>query len=446
MLTRRTTLLSLTALAAAPQALAQTGPHGSRAEVEALKRFTEATHPRGAQLAGEAAWNAYWSAFAARADGLNFATYAMGLKACIAQLRDGHSTIPIGGISQGAFGLRLPIGARPFYDGLYVTSAKDEGARLLGARIISIGGQPINGLCARFAADWPANNPAWSHHDLGLLLVPGVLHGMEILSGADDAPVRVEAVTRTGRTVRATLAPTATGRDRRTSLARARMRHETLAATAGAAANYVTYLDSERAIYVSFNTLDIEIADARALTNSIFSALENTAAQRVVIDLRRNGGGNNFNAEAIRRGLQRSRFNRPGGLYVLIAPQTFSAAQNLANRLERETFAIFVGEPTGGAPNHYGDAMGFVGADSGLNCYVSTLPWFDSVPMDQRRWIFPDHLAPETFANFVAGRDPALDFALTSNDDAAPEEFTRERVFYYERESQAGEWTPFWMI
>ncbi|MBK6490948.1 MAG: hypothetical protein IPF97_04295 [Sphingomonadales bacterium] len=51
---------------------------------------------------------------------------------------------------------------------------------------------------------------------------------------------------------------------------------------------------------------------------------------------------------------------RWGGLYLLIGPQTFSAAQNLANRLERETLAIFVGTPTGGAPNHYGDATLFV--------------------------------------------------------------------------------------
>jgi hypothetical protein len=37
---------------------------------------------------------------------------------------------------------------------------------------------------------------------------------------------------------------------------------------------------------------------------------------------------------------------------ALTSPQTFSAAMNFATRLERETDALFVGEPTGGAPNH----------------------------------------------------------------------------------------------
>jgi hypothetical protein len=173
--------------------------------------------------------------------------------------------------------------------------------------------------------------------------------------------------------------------------------------------------------------------------------MENQSARRMIIDLRRNGGGNNFLGEALRRGVERSRFNRPGGLYVLIGPQTFSAAQNLANRLERETFAIFVGEPTGAAPNHYGDASTCTGPATDLAVHVSTLPWFDSVPQDHRQWIFPDLLSPAMFADYAAGRDSALDLALTHADDAEANELTRERIFYFSRPSQSGEWRPFWL-
>ena len=86
------------------------------------------------------------------------------------------------------------------------------------------------------------------------------------------------------------------------------------------------------------------------------AALGRPQVERLIIALRRNGGGDNMLAEPIRHRIQRSRFNRPGGIYVLIAPHTFSAAQNLAVRLERETFATFVGEPTSPPPNFFGDA------------------------------------------------------------------------------------------
>ena len=128
----------------------------------------------------------------------------------------------------------------------------------------------------------------------------------------------------------------------------------------------------------------------------------------------------------------------PGGLYVLISPFTFSAAQNPTTRLERDSFALFVGEPTGGAPNHFGDARPFVGEASGLTSIVSTLPWFDSYPQDTRPWILPDLSAPVTFVDARGGVDRALEIAITHTTEATADELSRERVFYYERESQAG--------
>jgi C-terminal processing protease CtpA/Prc len=166
--------------------------------------------------------------------------------------------------------------------------------------------------------------------------------------------------------------------------------------------------------------------------------------ERLVVDLRRNGGGDNYLAEALRKRIARSGFNRPGGLYVLTGPRTFSAAQNCATRLERETFATFVGEPTGGAPNHYGDATLFTGAITGISALVSTLAWFDSYPQDRRPWILPDLPVNDTFADWRAGRDPALQTALTHQGTAAADELEPSRIFYFGRESQKRDWRPFW--
>src|SRR5262249_41298236 len=129
---------------------------------------------------------------------------------------------------------------------------------------------------------------------------------------------------------------------------------------------------------------------------------------------------------------------------VMISPTTFSAAQNATNRLERETFALFVGEPSGGAPNHYGDGQVSAGAVTGITSLISTLPWFDSYPQDQRVWVMPDLPSPQVFEDWRSGADRALQIALNHNSDQPADEWSEVNTFYFHRPSQAIDWRPFW--
>jgi hypothetical protein len=51
----------------------------------------------------------------------------------------------------------------------------------------------------------------------------------------------------------------------------------------------------------------------------------------------------------------------------------FSAAMNFAMHLERETDALFVGETTGGVPNHLGDAKFVQGPASRISCIIANV-------------------------------------------------------------------------
>jgi hypothetical protein len=57
-----------------------------------------------------------------------------------------------------------------------------------------------------------------------------------------------------------------------------------------------------------------------------------------------------LNRPLIHRLIRCDTINQWGKLFVVIGRRTFSAAMNLAVDLERHTRALFVGEPTGGAP------------------------------------------------------------------------------------------------
>lgn len=414
-------------------------------ELATLRAFAESTHPRGRQAAADPDWQARWrAAAAARTDG----EYLVRVRRALAWFHDGHTTVlPFeftGGVpaalASGPFALALPLRIEVFHDGAHVVAAGPAARALLGCRIERIGALGVADLMRRIAETWPGN-AAWAQRWAGgVLASPAQLQALGVLE-SPDAPVEIVATPDAGRShANVRLAPARSGATleplARTPAARERW--------GGGVANYVQALGNG-CVYACIDEMaDVDGRSFESLTRAVFDALDAPDTRRLIVDLRRNGGGNNYFGEALRKRIARSRVNRPGGLYVLAGPRTFSAAQNLASRLERETFARFVGEPTGGAPNHYGDARPLVGEATGLTTIVSTLAWFDSYPQDSRPWILPDVPVPETYADFVAGRDPALDAARTEAVDAPADELDRERIFYFRRRSQSRDWRPFW--
>jgi len=172
-------------------------------------------------------------------------------------------------------------------------------------------------------------------------------------------------------------------------------------------------LDGGRTIYVQINA----VADSAAGTFEAFStrmmdAAETPGVERLVVDLRRNRGGNGELRKPLVQRLIRSRLNRSGGIFVLIGRATFSAAQFVLDDLEDLTEAVFIGEPSGSKGNHYGDSRKIVLPNSGLTVRCSIYWWQHWSPWDKRVWTAPDIAAELRSEDYAAGRDPALAAAL----------------------------------
>ncbi|MDH3216084.1 MAG: S41 family peptidase [Candidatus Krumholzibacteria bacterium] len=391
-----------------------TGRSPRAAEVAEISSNIIEIHPEGQRLARNEAFTKAVADLESAADALGLAEYIMRLHRLFSLVDDGHTAVLSTDLQEEPFVLRTPILAQPFADGMYIIQAKDEATPLLGGRVVSVNDTPIDGILEVYVKGAPGDNPAfamrWSPF---LFAFPGWIYGLGFASGPYDAPIAIEVLSQSGETIRAKLRPREGANLGRAPIERKRSLVEEMSATE-ASPNFVRVLRDKNAAYVSLDAMaDTDNKSFADFTTEVRNALADADIRRVVIDLRRNGGGNNMLPEPLRRTLVKSRFNRPGGIYVLIGPRTFSAAMNLATRLERETDALFVGEPTGGRPNHYGDAKFLTGSATGVHYLVSTLRWADSTPFDKRIWLLPDIPAPPTFADYVAGRDAALDAALS---------------------------------
>jgi tetratricopeptide (TPR) repeat protein len=171
------------------------------------------------------------------------------------------------------------------------------------------------------------------------------------------------------------------------------------------------YLKDSRTLYVQFNEVGNKDDETlEAFFKRVMTFADVNAMDRFVLDERLNGGGNNGLLRPIIHDFIRSdRVNQPGRLFTIIGRQTFSAAMNCVNRMKLDTNTLFVGEPTGASPNMYGDNAPVVLPHSKLTVRLSTLWWQDMDPRDKRVWQAPDLSTEMTFADYRAGRDPAMD-------------------------------------
>ena len=413
-----------------------------RAEAAFLANEIVTIHPRGAEIAKDPDFIAARDALFAIAGAPDLPHYAMAAGRMFHAADDGHTALIPVYSELPEFTARYPFRLQRFEDGLYVVAASGDAAALLGTLLTKIAGKDVHAVLRDFAAAQASGNRAWPANWTALgMSLPGFLIGLDVAPDAMTVPVVFEGRTASGQRRTAALLPSA---DSRESLVEIDREPGPLEKGGGGPLNYVVDMAEQRALVLVIGGMEDE--DGRSFetfAKEAIAAVEATRARKLIIDLRENGGGNNMLAEPLRRVIIKSRFNKPGGIYVLTAPQTFSAAQNFATRLERETGALFVGEPTGGSPNHFGDPKFGQGTQSNIPYIVSTLRWQDMPPMDEREWILPDLPAPPSFEAFIAGRDLALEAALADERESDPEWWQRVMT-PWERDSQLAEWRFFY--
>jgi hypothetical protein len=147
-----------------------------------------------------------------------------------------------------------------------------------------------------------------------------------------------------------------------------------------------------------------------AFFQKMFQKIEQGRYKTIVLDIRLNGGGDNTLFGSLEPNFKSiPAFQSKGRFFVIIGRLTQSAAQNFTTFLEQNTKAIFVGEPTGESPNHYGDPDPIELPSSGISVNLSRKWWNDSVLGDHRPWTQPAIPAPLTLDDFRKGHDPALE-------------------------------------
>jgi len=147
----------------------------------------------------------------------------------------------------------------------------------------------------------------------------------------------------------------------------------------------------------------------REFEKRVFRHLRREEIDRLVIDLRFNGGGEGSQGSAFIEKLSRSKFNGKGKICVIQGRNTSSTGLIHLDELRRKTDAVTVGEPTGGRPNHFGEVRRFVLPETGLVVNYPTC--YHRLAEGDPPTIRPDIEVPLCFRDYMSGIDAFLQAA-----------------------------------
>ncbi len=334
---------------------------------------------------------------ARRADQLSDVQFAVALAQVVAKLGDAHTSVRVGPPSPG-FG-RLPVDFYAFSDGLWVTRTGRDFPQLLGARLVRIGDTPADKALELAATIVSHENDNWVRARAPVYLaIPEVLEGLGIVP--DGRRVAMEFA-KDGATFTVTL-------DRQEYNAIQWLDTAYPSWWGKETVLSYSYLAAEKALYIKYTSCS---GDLSKDTDAIRRLLDEKHPTRIVFDLRRNTGGNSQVAQGLIKMLaSRPEVKEPGRLFVLVGRETFSSAILNSYDFKERTNAIFLGEPTGGKPNGYGEVKTAELPFSGLTVGYS-VKYFKMVEGDPPS-LSPDQEVPLTAQDFFAGRDPVLAAAL----------------------------------
>jgi hypothetical protein len=335
-------------------------------------------------------------------DSLDNDAIFVGLVRIASAIGDAHTQV-LAPENDGNF----PIDVKRFGDDYRVVAVSPGHEAALGAQVVKVQDTPVARVSQLLLALTPQDeNPTLGPARVEWMVTTGLyLHGLGITVARDQA--RYVLADGVGREFAIDMRAVTRDEARRIKWVWA-FKEEPLSRQGRGDGMWYTYLEGPRTVYCNFRRYDDLARNAQGLLKLVGQK----RPDKLVIDLRQNGGGDYTQGEQhliepIRR---LADINRRGHFFVLIGPSTFSAAMCNASQFRSRTAAILVGEPIGEKPNSYQESRQMTLPNSRLIVRYSTQ--YYKFADDHDNEIRPDHDIVCSWDDYKAGRDPVLKWAL----------------------------------
>ena len=320
----------------------------------------------------------------------------------------------------------LPLVLYHFDDGVYLQGVHRDYEELAGSRLVAIEGVPVERVLELMRPVVPAENEMFvKAYGIHYLTYPEFLHAQRVIPSLKmELELTLEKDGKVSqKTVRAVPSERFPRRYGMVVPGEEWVASRDLSETPLYLKNldrnyYFEYLPEHKTAYVrQSQVMDDPSEDIPTFYERVFEFIRDHPVEKFILDVRLNGGGNNYKNKPVVRGvIQTEKIDQPGKFMVIIGRRTFSACQNLVNELSNYTNAVFVGEPTAENINFYGDNRPVTLPNTGVNAYMSYAWWQDKPQWENGPWLAPHLATGMTFEQYRSNQDPALEAALQFSD------------------------------
>ncbi|MEP7254573.1 MAG: hypothetical protein ABI666_02300 [Ferruginibacter sp.] len=326
----------------------------------------------------------------------------------VASMHDGHSAMGIRYDTAYHFH-ELPVNLYVFQDGIFIRRAAEPYGKYAGMKVLKIGTLPVDTVVKRLLPLIHGENASAVKDILpSRLIIPELLQYIGAITSTDVVPYLLEDSMKVQYTV---ILKTVSFNENLKWVSAQNSTTPMPLYLQNTDKNYwYAYIDSIQLFYFHFSAVkDMDDISFEKFVEQMFKKIDSLPIRKMVIDIRRNNGGDNtLNKPLIHALIRSDKVNQKGKLFVIIGRNTFSAAVNLATDLENHTNAVFVGEPTAAGPNHFGETTVFHLPVSKLLVLHSSLFWQFSSPKDKRNSIEPGVPINLTWRDYKNNLDPCL--------------------------------------
>jgi len=321
-----------------------------------------------------------------------------------AKVGDGHTGVHLPNTFK-----RYPVRLFWFEDGPYVTATTEEYKQVLGAKLSKIGNHSLDEINKKLYSIISQDENKWYYMSaaVAFLNIPEIVVALGMAPDNDRASftfldsnkkeITIELIPMTDDPKRKWWSV-----DKLLPLHRQNLFNPF---------SY-TYIPDINAVYLNFKRYD---DDLFYNCNNLFKYIDEKKATRLIVDLRYNVGGGDFTKWQpflISRIKEKTSLNQKGNLFVITGRLTLSTAMVNSIDFKKQTNAIIVGEPPGEKPNSYSENDQMKLPNSGLVVSYSTRYYKfldEDVPAFE-----PDIRIDPNWKDFKAGRDPALEWIISS--------------------------------
>lgn len=336
-----------------------------------------------------------------KSDSLSSTDINIELFKIISKIGDSHTSI-----DSGPWLTTLPFTVEWLSDGIFITAINDENSQHLGKKIVSICGVNIENILEQFSTLVAYENESCLRWFIvSYLRSPEIYHyfGISdsetsiILNLEDGIDIELKSENTELESIYNTT-PIPLYLSNRNDY------------------YWFTPLDNEKILYIQYNRArERNSLSFQSFTNQISELInQSDTINKIVIDLRLNSGGNSLIAKPLidlmHYYVNNSRLLREN-IYVVIGRKTFSSAVLNSIELMNAIDPVFIGEPSGGKPNHFGEVETFSLPFSKLRVSYS-IKYFNWV-QDDPPSIMPTTTIELSSHDLLQGTDPILEYILT---------------------------------